>query len=567
MARRQLRLALTIVAWAAVAVAAPTLRGGFVYDDIANVLQNEWIQRGGHLNEILTQQVAGFDPQNRTSFYRPGMHLIYRATWRIAGPQPWAFHLVNGLFHVACSLLASVVAWRLFARWGDPASPERRLDATLCAGLIFATHPVHAEAVAWIAGITDLSATLFVLAAVAFYLAPPRPRVPSVGLAAVCFFAATLCKENAFALPLVLAVIELFPPAGETGPRFRAALRRLTPIAVAGVIALGLRWNALGSLAPASRAATPAGWLHDAPWLLAQYLAKLVAPVGLNVVPVFAPVTGATDPRALAGFAALAALLAAAWMLRRRPIVPVALTWIVAPLLPALYVPALGESVLAERYLYLPVLGFGLLAGLVIASIPVTFPRRAIIAGIALASISGSVVRQAVWRTNLTLWTEAVKRAPSSAASHEGLCFAQIEARQFEVALVSCERALAIEPARDDARINSGTALLELGRFDEALAAFDRVLARRPNSPQALTGRGYALGAIGRPELAVASFRAALAADPHHAEAYNGLGVTYARSGRLAEAVENLRLAVAAAPERADYAANLAGAERAQAGR
>ncbi|MCU0230670.1 MAG: tetratricopeptide repeat protein [Acidobacteria bacterium] len=567
MARRQFLLALAIVAAAAAAVAAPTLRGGFVYDDVTNVLQNEWIQEGGHLDEMLTEQVAAFDPQTRTSFYRPGMHLIYRATWRIAGPQPWAFHLVNGLFHVACSLLAAVVAWRLFSRWGDPASPERRLDATLCAGLIFATHPVHAEAVAWIAGITDLSATLFVLAAAAFYLAPPRPRVPSLGLAATCFFAATLCKENAFALPLVLAVIELFPPAGVTGPRIGTVLRRLAPIAIAGVVALGLRWNALGSLAPASRATTPAGWLFDAPWLLVQYLAKLVVPVGLNVVHVFAPVTGAADPRALAGFATAAALPAAAWLLRRRPIVPVASTWIVAPLLPALYVPALGESVLAERYLYLPVLGLGLLAGWVIASIPGTLPRRAVIAAIALALVAGSLVRQAVWRTNLTLWTEAARRAPSSAASHEGLCFARIEARQFEAALVSCQRALALDPARDDARINSGTALLELGRFDEALAAFDRALARRPNSPQALTGRGYALGATGRPDLAVASFRAALAADPHHAEAFNGLGVTYARSGHMDEAVENLRLAVAAAPGRSDYAANLAGAERAQAGR
>ncbi len=559
-----------LVALAALAVGAPTLRGGFVYDDVPNVLQNEWIRDGGHLREIFTRQVAAFDPQNRTSFYRPAMHLLYMATWAVAGPRPWAYHLVNLAFHLGCSVLVLVAARRVFARWNDPAREGARRFAALAAALVFATHPVHAEAVAWIAGITDLSAGFFVLLAFVLYLDPRGTRALPLGLAACSFLVATLCKETAFVLPLLLAAVELFPSAGADASRDRGVLLRLAPFVLAAAVSLGLRWNALGSLAPASRAGTaaePAGWLLDVPWLLAQYLAMLVAPFGLSVVHPFVPVRGPADPRALAGVAALAAIVATAWLFRRRPVVPVALAWTTVPLLPALYIPALGESVLAERYLYLPVFGFGLIAGLALLRITAPAVRRGVLAALTLGLAAGSVARQSVWRDNLTLWTDAVRRAPSNAPAWEALCFAELEARQFERAVASCERALALDPGRDDARINGGSARLALGRFEEALAAFEQALGHRPDSPEALTGRGYALGALGRPGPAIASFQAAIAADPGYAEAHNGLGVALARSGRLAAAVESLRRAVAAAPDQPDYAANLAGAERALATR
>jgi tetratricopeptide (TPR) repeat protein len=560
------RRGLILVALVAAAVAVPTLHGGFVYDDVPNVLQNEWIRDGGHLREIFTQQVAAFDPQNRTSFYRPAMHLIYMATWAVAGPRPWAYHLVNLAFHLGCSLLVFLAARRLFARWSDPAAEEAQRFAALTAALVFATHPVRAEAVAWIAGITDLSASFFLLLALVLYLDPRGTRALPLALAAVSFLAATLCKETAFVLPLLLVVIELLPPPGAGASRVRGALLRLAPFALASVVSFGLRWNALGSLAPASRAGTaadPAGWLFDAAWLLARYLGLLLAPFGLGVVHPLEPVRGPSDPRALAGVAALAAVVVTAWLLRRRRVVPVALAWTVVPLLPALYIPALGESVLAERYLYLSVFGFGLAAGHALLLVPSPAVRRGVLAVLTLGLAAGLLAQQAVWRDNLTLWTDAVRRAPSHAPAWEALCFAELEARQFERAVASCERALALDPARDDARINGASAQLALGRFEQALAAYEQALAHRPGSPEALTGRGYALSALGRAGPAMASFQAAIAADPGYAEAHNGLGVALARSGRLAAAVESLRRAVAAAPDRPDYAANLAGAERA----
>ncbi|MCU0222543.1 MAG: tetratricopeptide repeat protein [Acidobacteria bacterium] len=559
------RLALAAVAIVAAAVAASTLQGGFVYDDLQNVVQNEWIRDPAHLPEVFTRHVAAFDPQNRTSFYRPGMHLIYMATYAAAGPRPWAFHLVNLAFHLGCAVLALLLASQLFTRWegGRPGFPVH--FAALAAALVFATHPVHAEPVAWIAGITDLSATCFVLLALVLYLDPRLSLPGRLAASASSYFVATLCKEPAFLLPLLLALVELFPAAGGTRLRPRAVALRLVPFGIAAVVSLGLRWHALGALAAATRPpdGTPPGLLPNALWLLAQYLAKLVAPSEPTVAYRFEPVRSLLDGRALGATAAVTVLLAVCWLFRKRAIVPVAIGFIVVPLLPALYLPALGEGVLAERYLYFPVFGLGLLAGLGLASIPAVPARWGLLALLMLASAAVSIRRQAVWRDNLTLWTEAVARSPDSALARESLCFAEIEARQFERAVDSCRQALALDPRRDDALINSGAALLELGRFPEALAAYQGAVIRRPASPEALTGLGLAQIALGSTAEAIASYRAAIAADPGYAEAHNCLGVAYARSGQLALAVESLQRAVREAPGQPEYAANLAAAERA----
>ena len=529
------------------------------------MVQNEWIRDPAHLRAIFTQHVAAFDPQRQTSFYRPAMHLIYMAAYAIAGPRPWAFHLVNLLLHAGCSVLVLLAARRLFARW-EGRSPSFPVSfAALAAALVFATHPVHSEAVAWIAGVTDLSATLLALLALLLYLQSEGSRATALVASAACFFAATLCKETAFVLPLLIVLVEFFPAAGEARPRPRTVALRLVPFGVAALVSLGLRWNALGALAPATRQpdGSPPGLLLNAPWLLAQYVAKLLVPSGLTVWHPFEPVRSLLDARVLAGAAVVVALLAACWIFRSRPIVPFAIGLIAVPLLPALYVPALGEAVLAERYLYLPVFGLGLLVGLGLASVGSVAARSGTLAVLVLLLAAGSIRQQAVWRDNLTLWTNAVAHAPGSAAALESLCFAQIEAREFQRAIESCRGALDLDPRRSDALINSGAALLGLGRWSEALAAYESAVVRRPASPEALTGLGLAQSALGQPERAIASYRAAIAADPGYAEAYNCLGVAYARSGRLAEAVESLRRAVQEAPGQPEYAANLAAAEQA----
>jgi len=147
---------LMVAAIAAVSFAVyfNTLYNGFVYDDEAQVLLNHWIRDMKYLPEIFYKSVWGFRSANTTSsYYRPLMHVINMASYHLFGLAPWGFHLVNILFHAGNTVLVFIVTARLFGK--SAAMPEEGRGETrwlssppFLAALLFATHPVHTEAVA-----------------------------------------------------------------------------------------------------------------------------------------------------------------------------------------------------------------------------------------------------------------------------------------------------------------------------------------------------------------------------------------------------------------------------------
>jgi len=527
--------AFTVVLWGG------SLRNGFVYDDLVNVLGNRWIADWRRLGRAFTEHAAGFDPRYRTSFYRPLMHVLYAAVHAVAGLRPWAYHALNVALHTAAVLLVVALTRDLLDRLDGP---ERHPWAPLLAGLVFSVHPVHTEPVLWVAGVTDLSFTVFGLAALLAYV---RGRAV---LSGALLLLSLLCKETGAA---VFGLMVLLAWSGGL-PR---AWRRLVP----GLAALGLyaamRWNALGAVAPSAQEhARPAAELVlTALGLVARYVGLLVAPVRLSVLHSVPPHQGLA---ALAGLAVLAGAGALALRWRRRPLPLLALGTVVLPLLPVLYVPAIesGQSVLGERYLYLPVLGvaWGLAWALEEARHRLEHPAMPLaLATVLVVACSAAVMaRTRVWRDSLSLWADAVAKAPGSAAAHENLCFALYTAGRMEEALSACARALVLDPARLDARINHATALLALGRAEEARRELEGL-----DVPQALVQRGLACMMLGRHGEALASYSRALTLDPSSAEAHNDLGVALVRLGRPAEALPHLERAVALRPDHPEYRANL----------
>src|SRR5256886_10905103 len=97
-----------------------------------------------------------------TSVYRPLAIATDALDWSV-GSAGW-FHAVNLMWHIGASVLVAVLA----RRWAGDA-------AGLVAGLAFAVHPVHVEAVANVVGRNELMAAVFTLLAV--YAAVERNSV------------------------------------------------------------------------------------------------------------------------------------------------------------------------------------------------------------------------------------------------------------------------------------------------------------------------------------------------------------------------------------------------------
>lgn len=534
----------------------------FVFDDLVNIQANPWIKDAARLSEAFGTHVAGFAPGYGTSFYRPMMHVLYAVAYAVAGEAPWAFHLLNVLLHAAAVVCVYWLTRAALARWGDPASCPWLPFVT---ALVFSVHPIHSEPIEWVAGITDLSYTAFGLLALLAYVAAFR-RVAYALPAGVLLLVSLLCKETGIVVLVLMGVLE-WMDARTFGERAsRGTLLRLAAPLAAATVYVALRLAALGSFAP-SAAQHPRGGLDlvaAASGLFARYMGTLAVPVHLSVMRTVPLDGGFADPVAVGGLVLAIVLVAVAIRLRRTVLVPLAMALVVLPVLPALYVPAIesGESVFGERYLYLPVMGLGQIAGLLFDGARRRMKWNEATAAtllvlLAAAGGAASVTRHRAWKDSLSLWTDAAAKAPYSAAAHEGLCFALYQAGRLGEALHACERALALDPARPDALFNRAITLLGLGRAREARDAFDAVLSRRPDAADALVNRGLACMMLGRPDEALASYRRAIEIAPDNPEAHNVMGVALVRAGRRDEAVPYLEQAVRLAPDNPEYRANL----------
>ncbi|KAM6437251.1 protein O-mannosyl-transferase TMTC2 isoform 2-T2 [Liasis olivaceus] len=138
--------------------------------------------------------------------YRPLCTLSFRINYAVGGMDPWSYHLVNVLLHAAVTGLFTNFSRVLF---GDG-------HWTLLAGLLFASHPIHTEAVAGIVGRADIGACLFFLLSLVCYIKHCCTRNCSEGTwgwilgAGLCATCSMLWKEQGVTVLAVSAVYDVF---------------------------------------------------------------------------------------------------------------------------------------------------------------------------------------------------------------------------------------------------------------------------------------------------------------------------------------------------------------------
>lgn len=581
-----------VSALAALVLYLPTLRSGFVWDDVSLIAENRYLadpaERWANLTGDFFRRSE--DP-DRIGHWRPVVTATLMADRALYGLEPGGFHLTNVLVHAATSALVAAVAI---------ASGLGPLAAGF-AGVLFAVHPAHVESVAWISGRTDLLCGLFVVAGLLADRSRSRARV---ALAAACTAGALLSKEIGIALPIAIAFRAWLLPRDDE--RLRPAARRsLVAVAPhAAVIAayLVVRIGLLG-IAPKAAAASEAGhsslfWTWWSGFL--EYVRLLTWPDLLTIAPRVPLASGPSDPRVLAGIALFAAIGAAAWRLRRRhPLPAFCLAWFLASFAPLTNFVITARAAAdvpfpwAERFVYVPSIalvlaaacGFGEAARR--SSEAGTIVRRSLFPALGIVLATGLAARSAVraeeWRDERRLFASTVREAPAWSPGHASLGTALAAAGDRPGAEARYREAIALEPRNalarynlgnllrergdldeaieqyrtaadllpEDVRIvlNLGVALQGAGRHEEALAAFDRAAALDPARADAQINRGNMFRLLGSPEAAIEAYRAALRLDPASPAARLGLAGTFIESGRFPDAEPILRDLVRDAPD------------------
>ena len=587
-------LMITIILIASFAVYSNTLFNNFVYDDTDQVVKNPWITDVRHLPEIFTAPVWGFQNMGPTNYYRPMMHAIYMLTYYLFGLKPWGFHLVNLLFHTGVSVLIFLMASKLLVKYFPSTSNKSLLLPSFLASILFITDPIHTEAVAWVAGLPDLSFAFFYLLSFYFFMLYDEGFKAGYIISLVSFLFSCFSKEPALTLPVMLVVYDA--TFGTKRDKPMAIISRCIPYLVVAGFYMALRVHALKSFVPAETYSGVSSYqyvINIFP-LFAEYLKDLLFPFNLNFWHRFLPINSLSGARGMLAVTVTAAFLAAvSASARKNRMIFVCLLFILVPLSPAFYIKGIGAKPYAERYLYLPSFGFVMLLALSFSWLSRKMPRQSLaigLMGLALAGLYSkqTIERNFIWKNDLSLFTDTAKRCPDCEFPRGLLGNALLAAGRYDEAIEQFRViTLKLDPGSVQAYKSLGLAFARKGMLPEAITEYNRALSLDPTDAGARQSLGMlhtmnehaqrgdgqdkepgpAISGSARPYMdlaiglekkgktdeAIEQYRKALTIEPGNAEIHYRIGNSYVQEGQVAAAIPHFKAAARLQPAEALY--------------
>lgn len=591
----------------------------FVYDDSSTIVENKLIKDWGNFNALFTHDYFKLSGELT---YRPLVTLSYFIDYSLWQMNPMGYHLVNVVLHVVNVVLVYFLVLLLLRQYNKTQEnynqSARRgrisdIGLALLTCMLFAVHPIVSEVVNMISYREDLIATAFLIASFLLFLLykervvaqiPFRPsfknkdlgefplsafhRKCTISLSAgamATYFFALLSKESAIVLPALIFIYELLIPRKYFTPNKIAQKIVCAPFFLGyigvSIVYLILRFFILHN--PGEKIVYPEGSIFvnmlTMTKVLGRYITSIFLPFNLNadyhVLYLKTPFT-VSFLFPLFMLISIAIIAIRCWKKLARtssgvnrtrdfyPVILFAILWFFISMLPVMNIIPLA-NIMADRYLYLPILGFCLLL-----SITVTYLRAVIkysvIISLLIFYIVMTVSRNNVWRDEFTLWYTSSQSPLCSFTTYNNLgtqynkkgypdtalrCYQEALRKTREVgftqyatvyynmgnayekknmpyeAVTVYKKAIQIKPDYQQVHNNLGKVYFTLGHYDDAIAEYNNAIAIDPDFPYAYNNLGVLYNKLGRQEDAVAAYKKALSLDPKYSDAYYNLGNIY----------------------------------------
>jgi tetratricopeptide (TPR) repeat protein len=495
-----------------------TFHAAFHFDDEQNILSNPAIRSLWNL-----KAVWNFAP---TRFFT---YLSLAINYHFHQLSLPGYHLFNLAIHLGASLL---VSWFALLLLSTPAIKDSSLSRhakliSLLAGLIFVAHPIQTQAVTYIIQRTASLATFFYLLSVCLYLRarlnreqPPgspgwlRPYAGSI-LAAL---AALFTKETAFTLPFMLLLCEVSffrnspkKIIKQLAPFFLLLFLVLITIKVTGWSTKFADMRNLKEFSSGLTAITPAQYLFTQFRVVVTYIRLLFFPVNQNLDYDYPIAQTLWQAPTIISLIFIALILASAVLLfRKHRILAFSIFWFFLALVPESSIIPIRD-VIFEHRLYLPMAGFSIFLPVAcyylfsqikiprfFSAVPCILSTVYCILFITLGYSLLTYTRNRVWKDDVTLWSDVVRKSPNKA------------------------RAL----------FNLAGAWGDTKNFDRAIFYYNRVMELNQKETRVYFGRGLAYGKKGDHARAIADFTRAIEINPNYIDAYQNRAVAYRKEGK-----------------------------------
>jgi len=529
-----------------------SLSGAFAWDDETQIVKNPSIRTLGNIPAAFNAPFWGFasnGAENTTNFYRPMQTLLYTLGYALGGLSPTPYHVISLTLHALASVFVYLICLQLLF-------PDRH---ALLAAALFAVHPVHTEAVAWIAGMADVACGAFYFAALwAFLKSSTGQKAKWLAFSSLLYMGALLSKEMAVTLPLLVFLLSFRPGAQRVTLTER--LKSVAPFAAVTVAYLLMRGHALGFLANEHLVfqADTFDWITLGVWAFGQYVWYTLIPYPLTAFHLVAVRFEERSIPTIIGLLLVFVLMGLAFRFRKR--MPEGWFWLASfavLLIPVFYFKGISVTLIAERYLYIPSFAAVALA----AAVTRRSLKNALALGwVAVAILGGmTMARNPVWNGSERLYTETLMNSPD--LPHFQINLSDIllgrgddgGARQhLEQALKSLEgdRYAYSEADRYRAEIGIGALDARARKFTNARKHFEQAREINPKGEWSyLYLGGLILEAESDYPKAIELFREAIRLGPLNEVARDYLGIALFNQGKFQEAADSFRQALTINPK------------------
>jgi protein O-mannosyl-transferase len=518
----------------------PSLSFEFVWDDHPLILKNPlWFDKAGVFKMFFSNFWAVSERLDSfRHFYRPLVTFSYWLNYQLAGFDAGWFHAFNVAIHIINTVFAFLLA-RIFTGSSG---------AALIAAVVFGLHPTHVENVAWISGRTDLLAAFFVLPALYFWILAAENKNKYLEVAAYfCFYLALLCKEVAIVTPLAAVIFWRQLGLNNTPILKRAVFISAILITiyfiqrklVLGVVASNMTFPGLETYLPALGLVLMA---YVRLSLIFFLLDPHYSDLQFHLIKGWQVVGGLL---VLGLFVLLSIYLwkknnawgRAYWL------------WLLF-LAPVFSLGSFGDVLYADRFLYLPSLGLGLLAALLFnkwqqLKPPINLSRETVAilsaGGLALVYLVFTVQSSLVWRNNIVLFERASRSSPDSVLIWNNLGLAYTYQHEWTKARLAFEKALEIKSDYGFARHNLAVVLRQQGQFPEAVSEFSRAIAKEPLDSLYTYNLAETYAAWDKKDQAEWWYKKTLLLKPDNYQARHNLGYLRLEKGEFIKAREDFK--------------------------
>jgi len=424
----------------------PETHYSLVYDDYGLVL-NQQLQTWSYVPGYFIAHPSASAPIPAFFYYRPIISVWLRLVYAILGPPSAIWHLSSILAHLLTTACVFLLISCLI----------NNLKAAVLAATLFAIHPIHTEAVAWVSAVSDLLLTTFLTLSVFFY-AKRRGVIslPSVLFATLAMFT----KETGVVAPALILVYEW------TRTGFKPAIVNVLPYLPSALLYFVLRTINLGnSVIGGTPGVSVSAMVLTWPRLLVVYARHLIWPVHLSLS-YDVPIETSLWPLLLL----VALILGVACIIRNSSAnVRFASAWFAITLLPALSIRYLTwDDYTHDRFLYLPSVGLALIVAQCLLRVRFTLPRSVAMCALAVAFCWCTRSNLRIWQDDISLFSRAVETAPRNVMAKYNLAEAYQVANRMQDSYPLLKQLLDQYPDFPLANRDMARYYWHIGNFEEA---------------------------------------------------------------------------------------------------